>query len=66
MEGGNNYNHMYAMKNLPEINNAMSFLTRNNFIVGPNNSPGNVVIWGTQNITIGVNGETINNDKTKT
>ncbi len=59
-----NCNDVNAMKNLPEINNAMSFLTRNNFITGLNNFPGNIARWVFQNITIGVNSETINNDET--
>ncbi len=59
-----NYDHMDSMMNLPEINNAISFLTRNSFIAGLNKSP--VATWVSQNITISVNGEIIDNDKRKT
>ncbi len=57
---------VHAMITLPEVNNAMSFLTKSNIIAGPNNSPGNLAKWFFQNITIGVNGDIINNDETKT
>ncbi len=53
-----------AMKSLPEVNNAMSFLTRNNFIVGPNNPPGPVATWIFWNIAISVDGEIINKENT--
>ncbi len=42
----------------------MSFLTKNNFIAGPNNPPCTVTTWGFQHIIIGVNGEIINNNNT--
>ncbi len=32
-------------KNIPEINNAVSFLTKNHFIAGPNNPPGTITKW---------------------
>ncbi len=53
-----------AMQSLPKVNNAMSFLTRNNFIVGPNTALGTVAVWVSQNITIGFDGEIINNNNT--
>jgi len=59
-----NCNDVNAMKNLPEINNAMSFLTKNNFTTGLNNSPGNNANWVSQCLIISVRGETINNGKT--
>ncbi len=50
------------INDLPEVNNAMSFLTKNNFIAGPNNPQGTVAMWVFQHNTIGVDGEIINND----
>ncbi len=32
-----NYDHGNVITNLPEVDNAMSFLNKNNFIAGPNN-----------------------------
>ncbi len=52
------------MQSLPEVNNAMSFLMRNNFIARPNNSPGTVAKWVSSKITISVDGGIINNDNT--
>ncbi len=40
----------------------MSFLTRNNFTAGPNNPPGTVLTWVSQNIRIIVHDGIINND----
>ncbi len=34
-----------AIQSLPELDNAISFLTRNNFIAGPNNPHGSIAIW---------------------
>ncbi len=48
------------MQSLSEVNNAMSFLMRNNFIVGPNNPPGTVATWVLQHITISYDGAIIN------
>ncbi len=36
------FHYSDSMQSLPEVNNAMSFLTRNNFIANP---PGTVVVW---------------------
>ncbi len=58
-----NYDHMDAITNLPEVNNAMSFLLKNNFIAGPNISTATNSTCVSQCLTIGVNKETINNDK---
>ncbi len=38
------FDYIDAMQSLPDINNAMSFLMRNNFIVGPKNLPGTVAM----------------------
>ncbi len=51
-----------ATQSLPEVNNDMSFLTRNN-ITGPNNPPDTVAMLVSQHITIGFDGEMIKNNK---
>ncbi len=58
------FDYMDAMQSLPEVNNAMSFLTTNNFIAGPNNPPGTIAMCVSENITISVDGETIINSNT--
>ncbi len=57
-----NYDQVNDITNLPEINTATSFLTKNNFIAGPNNPAGTNMIWVTYHLIISVNSETINND----
>ncbi len=58
------FDYTDAMQSLPKVNNAMNFLTRNNFIAGPNNPPGTGAEWVSWNITISVDGEKIKNDNT--
>ncbi len=53
---------MDAITNLPEIDNAMSFLTKNNFITRTNNPLGIVASWMPQCVIISVDSETINDD----
>ncbi len=48
------------MQSLPEINNAMSFLTISKFITGPNNTPGIITMWVSQNVTFNITDEIIN------
>ncbi len=50
------FDYVDAMQFLAEVDNAMSFLTRNNFIVGPSNPPGTDDMWVSLSITISANG----------
>ncbi len=44
-ESWQNYDHLDAITKLPGINNAMSFLTKNNFIARSNNLAGTNAMW---------------------
>ncbi len=57
-----NYDQVDAITNFSEIDNAMSFLTKTNFIAEPNNPTDTVASWVTQCANISVDGEIITND----
>ncbi len=52
------------MESLPEIENVMSFLTRNNFIAGPDNPPNSITSWVSKNVTFYNDWKTINDENT--
>ncbi len=53
-----------AMPLLPEIDNAMLFLSKNILITGPNNLPSDITIWVSHNIMFDSNDKLINDDDT--
>ncbi len=53
------------MQLLPENDNAMSFLTKNNLVFGTNDLLGDITTWVSYNVTFDCNGEIINDDDTE-